>query len=49
MRIVVVVKDRLVWCKLLIMVGALSPLPADGEAESSGSVLLAGPDWAFAT
>lgn len=44
MRIVVVVKECLVWWKLLVMVGALPPLPADGEAESAGSVLLAGPN-----
>lgn len=40
MRIVVVLKDCLVWGKSLIVVGALSPLPADGEAESAGAVLV---------
>lgn len=49
MRIVVVVKDCLVWCESFVMVSALSPLPADGKAESAGSVLLVGPNSVFAT
>lgn len=44
MRIVVVLKNCLVWCELFVMVSALSPLPADGQAESAGSVLLVGPN-----
>lgn len=47
MRIVVVLKDCLVWCESFVMVSALSPLP--GDAESAGSVLLVGPSSVFAT